>query len=105
MGLYADIIDWLEHRGLECSFKKNLHLECPGCGFQSSLAALLKGHLAESFRLYPAAIPLLLVFLMTALHLVFKFKHGAAIIKYLFILSAILIFINFIHKIINQNLL
>lgn len=105
MSIYRDIIHWLETHMTSCSWKEKFHIECPGCGFQRSFVALLKGNFAESFAAYPALLPMLLVLLITPLHLIFKFKNGAAIIKYLFILSAIIIALNFILKIKNQNLL
>lgn len=47
------IISWLEQIELPCLFKKYFHVDCPGCGFQRSIIALLKGNFAESFLLFP----------------------------------------------------
>ncbi|WP_084163697.1 DUF2752 domain-containing protein [Olivibacter sitiensis] len=53
--------EWLSHHLLPCPFKYFTGHDCPGCGLQRSLLFLLKGDLANSFRLYPATIPLLLL--------------------------------------------
>lgn len=87
---------------LECSFKKHLGFECMGCGFQRSLQALVEGDFYTSILLFPALIPLLLTFLLTILHLKFKFEHGAKWIVYLFAFSASLMLFNFIYKLINS---
>ncbi len=47
---------------LPCPFKFITGIDCPGCGFQRSLLALLQGNLHQSFQLYPPAIPLLILF-------------------------------------------
>ena len=63
MGItFLNIISWLEEKELPCLFKKYLHVECPGCGFQRSIIALLKGDIAESFLLFPTTFVLLLFF-------------------------------------------
>ena len=45
---------------LPCPFKYLTDFDCPGCGFQRAISALINGDLIESFRLYPAAIPVVL---------------------------------------------
>jgi hypothetical protein len=55
-------ISWLQNHLLPCPFKYLTGIDCPGCGFQRSVIALLQGDLHKSFSLYPAAIPLLLFF-------------------------------------------
>jgi hypothetical protein len=95
---------FLREHFIGCPYKKNLHMECPGCGFQRSFVELLEGHVVESFHLYPALIPLLSVWILVMLHLIFKFKHGAAIIKYLFLFCAAIIAISYIIKVINGDI-
>lgn len=84
---------------LPCAWKYYLGLECPGCGFQRAVYALLHGDLLGSLKLFPAAIPILATFLFLALHLWFKYKHGARIITILFSFSAALMIISYIVKI------
>ncbi|MGQ9847335.1 MAG: DUF2752 domain-containing protein [Bacteroidales bacterium] len=79
-------------------YKKFLGIECPGCGMQRSLIALLKGNLYESLQLFPALIPLILMFVFLAFHLKFQFKYGARILTFWFILNTALIIINYIKN-------
>ncbi len=55
-------INWLQNHLLPCPFKYLTGIDCPGCGFQRSVMALMQGSFQKSFMLYPAAIPLLLFF-------------------------------------------
>ncbi|OWK68941.1 DUF2752 domain-containing protein [Pedobacter sp. AJM] len=98
-------LDWLNHHLFACPIKSHFGFDCPGCGFQRSVIALLKGNLAESFKFYPAAIPLILLILFTLLHLKIDFKSGAQIIKIAFAGIAIIIFINYIYKIYTHQLI
>lgn len=94
-------IHWLENHLLACPYKAIVGIDCPGCGMQRAFIELLKGNLTECFRLYPALIPILITLTFTFLHLFFRFKNGAAIIKYLFIFSSVIIVINYIIKFIG----
>lgn len=90
--------DYLKAHLFSCPYKKYFHVECPGCGFQRSFVELLEGNVLLSLKLYPALIPLLCVWLLAAFHLIFKFKNGAFIIKYLFLFCALVITINYIVR-------
>ena len=59
---FLNIITWLEQRELSCLFKKYLHVDCPGCGFQRSIIALMKGNVWESFLLFPTTFALMMFF-------------------------------------------
>jgi len=97
---YYSIIQWLEEHQGACMYKKYLGIECPGCGMQRSFIALLKGNFGESLQLFPALIPLLLMFVFLLLHLKFQFKHGARILTYWFILNTAIIVVNYVVKLI-----
>ncbi|WP_345212555.1 DUF2752 domain-containing protein [Mucilaginibacter gynuensis] len=56
------VFDWLKGHLLPCPFKYLTGIDCPGCGFQRSVLALLQGNLHDSLALYPPAIPLLIAF-------------------------------------------
>lgn len=83
---------------IPCWFKKYLGIECPWCGSQRALRLLLNGEFVESVRMFPALIPLILLFVYLALHLVFKFKNGAKILMSLFIFCVVLIVVNYLLK-------
>jgi len=83
--MLESLIQWLEGHMQPCFYKSNFDIECPGCGMQRALVELLKGNLWESIKLYPALIPVIFMIFYLVLHLLFKFKNGAAVLKYLFI--------------------
>ena len=102
--IFNGVARWLEANMLNCPSKKYLHIECPGCGFQRSFIALLKGDIQNSLHLYPATMPILFMIVFTMLHLKFKFEWGAAVIKYLYAGIAIVIAVFYIYKIVNHKI-
>lgn len=56
------LVNWLQNHLIPCPFKYLTGIDCPGCGFQRSLLALIQGNFHKSFLLYPSTIPLLLFF-------------------------------------------
>ena len=85
---------------LSCSWKTFLDQECMGCGMQRAIILLLKGEFLASIKMYPALIPLLVMFGYLAFHLKFNFENGPQILKYLFIFNVLLIVINFLTNLI-----
>jgi hypothetical protein len=83
---------------LSCPYKSTFGIECPGCGMQRSLLMLLRGNFYESFKLYPATIPLLFMLFFLFLHVKYKFVYGADILKNIFIFNAVIIALNYIIK-------
>ena len=80
-------------------------MDCPGCGLQRSYIALLKGNVTESLQLYPAAIPILLLFVYLLLHLFIRFKNGAKVLTAGYIFCALIIVVYYIYKVVtNQTL-
>src|SRR5690349_6705243 len=94
---------FLEEHMLACPSKKYLHLDCPGCGFQRSLVALLRGDVSGSLHLYPATIPILLLLIFALLHIRFKYPKGSLILKVLYISCASVILVSFLYKIITKT--
>lgn len=92
------LVNFLEEHMLSCSYKKFLGIDCPGCGFQRSLILLLEGEFAESFRLFPALIPILFMFIFLFLHLIIKFRSGAKVLLTLFVVNIAIMITNFILK-------
>jgi len=95
------LIEWLEAHMMECSYKKYLGVECPGCGMQRSFIELLKGNFYESFVLYPALSTTIFLMIFLILHLIFKFKNGANILKITFIINVIIMVLNYIYKLLT----
>jgi len=99
--MFPKIISWLESHQQACFYKKFLGVECPGCGMQRSLVALLKGEMVESFVLFPALLPTVALIVYLVLHLIFKFQHGAAILKNLFIINTTIVVLSYIYKLLT----
>jgi hypothetical protein len=89
---------------LTCPVKYFFHIDCPGCGMQRSIIALLEGDLWKSLSFYPATIPIFVFLIYTAFHLIIDFRHGAVIIKWGYILCSIIIFIFYIYKVITYKI-
>lgn len=86
---------------LPCVFVKYLHIECPGCGAQRSLEALLSGNLQQCLRFYPALIPYLITMFITGLQLMFKWKSGGFLVMYSFMTSVIIMIVSYIIKLMS----
>ncbi|MFW6104045.1 MAG: DUF2752 domain-containing protein [Bacteroidota bacterium] len=96
-----DIIGWLEAHMQPCIYKQEIGIECPGCGFQRALIALLKGNIWESIQLFPGLIPMVFLFVFLIVHLVFHLKNGAVVLKYIFIVDIAIIIIDYIFRFIH----
>ncbi len=95
--MFRRLAEFLESNMGTCSFKEHTGTYCAGCGLQRAIIALLKGNIIESIIMYPALIPILLMFGFLGLHLIFRFRHGAAILKYLFITNSAIIVLHYIY--------
>ena len=95
---YDGLIDTIERHLLPCGVKQLTGLNCPGCGLQTALVALLRGDLAGCFAANPALLPILAMFAFAAVHLKIGFKKGPAVILWLFVGSAALMIVNYIGR-------
>lgn len=95
-------IDWIGKHLLPCPTKYFFGMDCPGCGMQRSLFELMKGNFAESLKMYPALIPVLITLLLLILHLRLKLKNGPRMVQYAFIFSSFVIITSFIVKQVNH---
>jgi hypothetical protein len=96
--MFLSVADWLERNALPCFYKKYFGIDCPGCGMQRAFIELLRGNVWESLKAYPALLPIIFMLVYLCLHLKYKYKKGAYILKITFIFTAILIVINFVFK-------
>ncbi len=96
---------WLKHHLITCPFKSLTSIDCPGCGIQRSIVALLQGDFLQSLKLYPATIPIIALFGFTIIHLKFELKNGAFFIKMLYIAITLIIVTNYIYKILTNQLI
>ncbi|KLT65218.1 DUF2752 domain-containing protein [Pedobacter sp. BMA] len=105
MANHNSLADWLSHHLFACPVKAYFGFDCPGCGFQRSVISLFKGNIAESFRFYPATMPILFLAVFAIIHLSMDVKTGASIIKIAYAGIAIIILINYIYKISTHQLI
>lgn len=92
------IIEWLEAHQMPCYYKKIFGVECLGCGMQTAIILLLKGQVIESIKTYPALLPIIFMTVFLLLHLIFKFRKGAVILKFSFIFTVSIMVISYIIK-------
>lgn len=97
------MIDWLNEHMVPCVFKKNLGIECPGCGLQRSLIALLQGDILLSIRMNASLIPFIITVLFTIFHISFNFKNGARTIVWLFSTTVFIMVLHFVIKLISAH--
>lgn len=101
---FSSFLEWIEKHLGTCYLYKIFGIQCPGCGMQRSIVELLRGELMASLKLYPATIPMFLMFVFLILHLKFKFKNGALILKVLFIFTVTIVVGKYIYKIVTNNI-
>lgn len=73
-------------------------IDCPGCGFQRSCIALLKGDVMKSLALYPATIPLLVTALFLLVDMRFHFKNRKVIKNILYLSVATIVVVSYTIK-------
>ncbi|MBK7306635.1 MAG: DUF2752 domain-containing protein [Chitinophagaceae bacterium] len=76
-----NITSWLESHQIPCIFKSFTHMDCPGCGVQRSFVLLLQGDVPGSFIMYPALMPILLLFAFMILHVILKIRERGQYFK------------------------
>jgi hypothetical protein len=94
------MINWLQHHLLPCPFKYLTGIDCPGCGFQRAVIALVQGDLRKSFTGYPPAIPLLIFFMYEIISQFFKLNDQKGIVKKsMVIIVCTIVLVNYRYKI------
>lgn len=98
-----NITSWLESHQFPCPFKLLTNFDCPGCGIQRSFVLLMKGDVPASFFMYPAFIPIILLFAALILHLILKIRNGAIILKYMYFFCTGIILVSYIYKLLTTK--
>lgn len=99
--MFTHLIHYLESHMAPCYYKQVLGIPCPGCGMQTAFIELLKGHIWESITIYPALIPTIAMLFFLILHLIFRFRKGADILKYLFMADIAIVVFHYIYVLIT----
>lgn len=92
------MVNWLEQHLFTCMFKSMLGIDCPGCGSQRALIALLKGDLMESLNYHAALIPFIITISLLIIQLIGKFENGGKWVMWSFIATTIITFVQYIIK-------
>ena len=92
------MVNWLEQHLLTCMFKSTLGMDCPGCGSQRALIALLKGDLMESLNYHAALIPFMITLSLLITQLIGKFENGGKWVMWSFIGTTTIAFVQYIIK-------
>jgi hypothetical protein len=92
------MIDWLEHHLFPCFFKSHFGMECPGCGMQRSLIALLKGNFHESLQYHLALIPFIITIILLLIQLRIKHVNGGKLVMWAFIVTTSITIIQFVVR-------
>lgn len=98
LSAWSSFLEQADNFFLPCPFKYLTGYDCPGCGFQRSFLALLRGNLQESLHLYPATIPLLLTFLICLpVKYLTPFKSDL-LVKGMFLFSGSVVVISYLFR-------
>jgi Protein of unknown function (DUF2752) len=62
---YVNAINWLQNNELACPFKKITGIDCPLCGLQRSIIALLQGDFVASFKYQPTTLLFIVALLLS----------------------------------------
>ncbi len=101
MELHFNFPGWLENHLLPCAYKQLFGIECPFCGSQRALIALLKGNVIESIILYPPLIPALILIAASLLQILFRLKHGWKLVRIMLKADFAIIMISYFLKLFN----
>ena len=92
------MLNWLEDHLFPCFFKSHFGMECPGCGMQRSLIALLKGDIIISLQYHAALIPFIITILLLIFQLKFQHINGGKLVMWAFIVTTCITLMQFIIR-------
>lgn len=90
--------NWLEHHLFPCFFKSYFGIDCPGCGMQRSLIALLKGNITQSLHYHVALIPFIITIIILVIQLRIKHVDGGKWVMWSFIVTSGITILQFIIR-------
>ncbi|MFM7234339.1 MAG: DUF2752 domain-containing protein [Flavobacteriales bacterium] len=96
-------VNWIEAHLIPCPFKFITGCDCPACGTQRSIVALLKGDVASSWQLNPVGIGICVIGMSYLLGRWHIFKHGQLSARYLSWLLLLIVMLKWGMKIVEGN--
>lgn len=97
------MIQWPENLMLPCTYRELFDICCPCCGFQRSVASLLRGDIVDCLLLYPALFPIGMTGLYAIYTAISRNQRHRKILTALIIADASLMIIGALLK--NFNIL
>jgi len=85
---------------LPCAYKTIFGIDCPICGSQRAFVEMLKGNFAKSFFTYPPLVPVLLLIVIGALHVLNKDLIKGQLPKFYSLFVLVMVLINYLIKLI-----
>jgi hypothetical protein len=89
---------------LPCPIKYLFGFDCPGCGFQRSVLALLNGDFLQSFHLYPPTVPFLLSLVAGVGTWLLKLDQNATWLKAMYFFTGFVMLVSYLYKILFQHI-
>ncbi len=89
---------------IPCPIKYLTQIDCPGCGFQRSVLALVNGDFMTSFSVYPPTIMFLISGLAGVGTTIFKGNTNAKFLKCLYFATGIIVMVNYLYKIFSHQI-
>jgi len=102
MSSLQEFAEWFSEHQLPCVWKHYFGIDCPFCGFQRAVIALLQGDIWKSITLFPALLPMMATGFLIFIYFIFSVQKlkktlNILLIADLLILIANCIFKNIIH--------
>ena len=101
--MFQNINAWLEAHQLPCLIKNYFGFDCPTCGLQRAVVALLNGDLKESYQLYPPLYFFLLFFLLFFVNNRVHFLNTQKLLRFGIPTVFIIILAFYINKLFTPN--
>jgi hypothetical protein len=87
---------------LPCAYKSFIGIDCPLCGFQRSILALMGGNIKGSLEFYPPLIPVLILFILIFLNMLKGAKINKNLLMNYYMVVLALITINYTVKMVTK---
>ena len=103
LSAFSSFLEKADNYMLPCPIKYVTGYDCPGCGFQRSFLALLKGDFHYSFYLYPATVPILIT-LVTGLSAHYWWgPKSKTLINVMYMITASIITVSYLLKVFTPH--